>query len=89
MLIGLAVVVVLLAALSGHVVSAIETLAEYWLLLAVVAAIYAVTSVSGRRRQLEESRSNRGSSPRPSRRGVCSFRRRFACCCRCSCSSLQ
>jgi hypothetical protein len=54
---GLAIVIALLVALSGHVVSAIETLAGYWLLLAVVAAIYAVTSVSGRRRQLEESRS--------------------------------
>lgn len=54
---GLAVVLALLAALSGHVVSGIETLAEYWVLLAVVAVIYAATSVSGRRRQLEESRS--------------------------------
>jgi hypothetical protein len=57
MLSGLAIGVALSVALSGHVVSAIETLAEYWLLLAVVAAIYAVTSVSSRRRQLEESRS--------------------------------
>jgi hypothetical protein len=55
---GVAVVVALLAALWGHVVSAIETLAEYRLLLAVVAAIYAATSVSGRRRELEEARSN-------------------------------
>ncbi|GFE86949.1 hypothetical protein [Steroidobacter agaridevorans] len=54
---GLAVVTALLFALSGHVVGAIETLAEYWVLLAVVAAIYAATSVSGRRRQLEESKS--------------------------------
>ncbi|HEY5757106.1 MAG TPA: hypothetical protein VIU34_14835, partial [Steroidobacter sp.] len=54
---GVAVVIALFVALWGHVVSAIETLAEYWLLLTVVAAIYAVTSVSGRRRQLEESRS--------------------------------
>jgi hypothetical protein len=54
---GLAIVIALLAALSGHVVSGIQALAGYWVLLAVVAAIYAVTSVSGRRRQLEESRS--------------------------------
>src|SRR5688500_13221732 len=53
----LAVVVALLFALFGHVVGAIETLAEYWVVLAVVAAIYAATSVSGRRRQLEESMS--------------------------------
>lgn len=57
-LIALAVVAVaLLFSVSGHVVSALETLAQYWVLLAVVAAIYAVTSVSGRRRQLEESKS--------------------------------
>lgn len=53
----LAVALALLFSLSGHVVSAIQTLAEYWVLLAVVAAIYAATSVSARRRQLEESKS--------------------------------
>lgn len=52
---AVAVVVALLVALSGHVVSAIGTLAEYWVLLAVVAVIYAAGSVSSRRRQLEES----------------------------------
>lgn len=54
---AVAVVIALVVALSGHIVSAIGTLAEYWVLLAVVAAIYAATSVSGRWRQLEESRS--------------------------------
>lgn len=53
----LAVVIALLFSLSGHVVGAIRTLADYWVLWAVVAAIYAATSVSGRRRQLEESKS--------------------------------
>lgn len=53
----LAVVVSLLFAVRGHVVSGIKTLADYWVLLAVVAIIYAATSVGGRRRQLEESRS--------------------------------
>jgi hypothetical protein len=51
----LAVVIALLVSLAGHVAGAIQTLADYWLLLAVVAAIYAATSVSGRRRQLQES----------------------------------
>lgn len=54
---ALAVVVALLFSLSGQVVGVIETLADYWVLLAVVAAIYSATSVSGRRRQLEESKS--------------------------------
>lgn len=54
---GSAVVIALLVVVSGHVVSAIQSLSEYWVLLAVVAAIYSVTSVGGRRRQLEESRS--------------------------------
>lgn len=54
---ALAVVIALLFAGSGRVVGGIETLADYWVLLAVVAVIYAATSVSGRRRQLEESKS--------------------------------
>lgn len=54
---ALAVIIALLFSLAGHVVSAIETLGEYWVLLAIVAVIYAVTSVSGRRRQIDESRS--------------------------------
>lgn len=53
----LAVVIAALLALSGHVVGAIEMLADHWVLLAVVAAIYAATSVSGRRRELEEAMS--------------------------------
>lgn len=53
----LAVVIALLFAWSGHVVGAIEALADYWVLLAAVAAIYAASSVSGRRRQLEEAKS--------------------------------
>jgi hypothetical protein len=55
---ALAVVLALLFSLSGRAVSAIETLAEYWVLLALVAGIYAASSVSGRRRQLEESKSH-------------------------------
>lgn len=54
---ALAVVTALLVSLWGHVAGGIEMLAEYWVLLAVVAAVYAMTSVSGRRRQLEESTS--------------------------------
>jgi len=55
---ALAVVIMgLLVSLSRRGVGAIQTLAEYWVLLAVVSAIYAVTSVSGRRRRLEELKS--------------------------------
>jgi hypothetical protein len=53
----LTAVVALLFSLSGHVVHAVQTLAEFWVLLAIVAALYAATSVNGRRRQLEESKS--------------------------------
>lgn len=53
----LAVGVALSFSLSGHVIGAIETLADYWVLLALVAAIYAASSISGRRRQFEESKS--------------------------------
>ncbi|HTU63795.1 MAG TPA: hypothetical protein VMF89_35265 [Polyangiales bacterium] len=53
---AVAVIVALLFSLSGHWVGAIGTLAEYWVLLAIVATIYAATSVSGRRRRLEESK---------------------------------
>lgn len=51
---ALAVMIALFVSLSRHALSAIETLAHFWILLAIVAAIYGVTSVSGRRRQLEE-----------------------------------
>jgi hypothetical protein len=54
---AVAVVIALMFSVSGHLAGAVATLAEYWVLLAVVAAIYAATSVSGRRRQLEESKS--------------------------------
>jgi hypothetical protein len=54
---AVAVASALLFSLSGHVADTIRVLAKYWVLLAVVAAIYAATSVSGRRRQLEESKS--------------------------------
>jgi hypothetical protein len=55
---ALAVVLALLFSSSGHVVSTVETLAEYWVLLTLVAGIYAASSVSGRRRGLEESKSH-------------------------------
>jgi hypothetical protein len=54
---AIAVVLALLVALSGHAASAIETLAGYWVLLTLIAALYAATSVSGRRRRLEEASS--------------------------------
>ncbi|MFC4307838.1 hypothetical protein ACFPN2_01985 [Steroidobacter flavus] len=54
---AVAVVVALVFLLTGRVAGAVETLAEYWVLLAAVAAVYAASSVSGRRRQLEESKS--------------------------------
>jgi hypothetical protein len=44
--------------MSAHAVGAIQTLARYWVLLALVAIIYAASSVSGRRRQLDEAKSH-------------------------------
>lgn len=66
---ALAVFAALLFSLAGHVIGSIETLADYWVLLAVLAIIYAASSVSGRRRQLEESRSQSWliATPIPSR----------------------
>lgn len=51
------VAIALFVSLSGHVASAVETLSEYWVLLVVIAAMYAATSVNQRRRQLAESTS--------------------------------
>lgn len=52
-----AVAVMLLAVIFGHAVPAVEMLAQYWVLVCVVTAVYAFTSVNGRRRHLEESQS--------------------------------
>ena len=54
---GVIIVLLLVASLWGHAAPAVKVLAEYWAMLALVAAVYGATSVSGRRKQLEESKS--------------------------------
>lgn len=51
------VAVVLVTSLSGHAAAFVESLAGYWVLVGVVAAVYAATTVSRRRRHIEESQS--------------------------------
>jgi hypothetical protein len=53
----LVVAIVSVTALSGHAAAFIETLARYWLLVGVLAVVYAATTVSRRRRHIEESQS--------------------------------
>lgn len=66
---AVAVAGALFVSLSGRVAGTISTLAEYWVLLAVIAAVYASTSVNRRRRQLEEAASQSWliATPIPSR----------------------
>lgn len=51
------VVVLVLAVVFGHAAPAIEMLARYWVLVGVVTAVYAFTSVNRQRRHLEDSQS--------------------------------
>jgi hypothetical protein len=51
---GIALVAASLATLSSRLVAAVDWLADYWILTALVTAVYAASSVSRRRRRVHE-----------------------------------